>query len=547
MSKFDRILSDDEVDNIAKNTTMLLGRSIARSKDFILKVEQAVLAKLSEQEPVAYLYADEVYGSGDSDINDYIRANGDPLYAHPMPCVSTTIDKTACVSESEESDIQSHLDYIKRYQKWRRGEDKTMTEAGLEPKQIGEALDWLITFAENHIADASKMVADMYWIDPDYPSYTSILDAFDPIHSSVEVEVGDRYEVSSAKTLPTLTIEVTELEENGDVKDFKVLSGDHIVSNNKMVTPLAQRKIQTLLDRGEYRVIENATVLVNENGHAAIVNKGGAFYWVDNEALAREFDAGGEGSKGSGKQCKMVWCACGDGFEADTFGAGFIAARGHCQGCDAEDKSSVLAESKAKIMAAADWLADVCVMQIRGTETDKDVAEAYKALEMRVAAELAIAQERANKEPEGWQLIPKEPTMDMIKALLETIVTTSKGGVVNPKTTLTYALAAAPKYTGESKMTQRYKFTTQLAPTLDGDYDVVTIAVPDDQGDYVRHDAVSHLIEEKTIEQHRSEFEQWAAKEGLRMTRRSDGKYVAPFTAIAWRTWLAAKGENNDI
>lgn len=52
---------------------------------------------------------------------------------------------------------------------------------------------------------------------------------------------------------------------------------------------------------------------------------------------------------------------------------------------------------------------------------------------------------------EGWQLVPSEPTMDMIKALLETIVTTSKGGVVNPKTTLTYALAAAPKYTGESK------------------------------------------------------------------------------------------------
>lgn len=48
--------------------------------------------------------------------------------------------------------------------------------------------------------------------------------------------------------------------------------------------------------------------------------------------------------------------------------------------------------------------------------------------------------------PDGWQLTPSEPNMDMIKALLETIVTTSKGGVVNPKTTLTYALAAAPKY-----------------------------------------------------------------------------------------------------
>ncbi|MEZ2742630.1 hypothetical protein ACBP93_08360 [Paenalcaligenes hominis] len=65
---------------------------------------------------------------------------------------------------------------------------------------------------------------------------------------------------------------------------------DHIPDIGQMITPLAQRKIQSLLDKGEYRVIENATVLVNENGHAAIVNKGGAFYWVDNEALAREFD-----------------------------------------------------------------------------------------------------------------------------------------------------------------------------------------------------------------------------------------------------------------
>ena len=51
----------------------------------------------------------------------------------------------------------------------------------------------------------------------------------------------------------------------------------------------------------------------------------------------------------------------------------------------------------------------------------------------------------------GWQLVPIEPTMDMIKAMLVTIVTTSKGGVVNPKATLAQVFAAAPKYTGESK------------------------------------------------------------------------------------------------
>ena len=65
MSNFDRVLSDEEVDSIVKNTTMLLGQSIARSKDFILKIEQAVLAKLAEQEPVAW-YVPE---------NEYIRSN----------------------------------------------------------------------------------------------------------------------------------------------------------------------------------------------------------------------------------------------------------------------------------------------------------------------------------------------------------------------------------------------------------------------------------------------------------------------------------------
>ena len=73
----------------------------------------------------------------------------------------------------------------------------------------------------------------------------------------------------------------------------RILSGENVIDDNKVVTPLTHHKIQTLLDKGEYRVIGNATVLVNRQGHAAIVNRGGAFYWVDNEALAREFDTAG--------------------------------------------------------------------------------------------------------------------------------------------------------------------------------------------------------------------------------------------------------------
>lgn len=36
----------------------------------------------------------------------------------------------------------------------------------------------------------------------------------------------------------------------------------------------------------------------------------------------------------------------------------------------------------------------------------------------------------------------------------------------------------------------------------------------------------------------RTDFEQWAAKEGFRMTKRGNGDYVAPFTSIAWRAYL---------
>ena len=125
MSKFDRVLSDDDADSIIKNTTMLLGQSISRSKDLILKVEQAVLAKLAEQEPV--MYARTYYGEIDWDEacvtekndgalmhatdmrkEDFVRHGYAviPLYTHPTPCVSNARDKTACVSENVESDKQ---------------------------------------------------------------------------------------------------------------------------------------------------------------------------------------------------------------------------------------------------------------------------------------------------------------------------------------------------------------------------------------------------------------------------------------------------------
>lgn len=48
-------------------------------------------------------------------------------------------------------------------------------------------------------------------------------------------------------------------------------------------------------------------------------------------------------------------------------------------------------------------------------------------------------------------------------------------------------------------MIQRYKTTTQITPKIGGGYEVKAIAVPDEQGDFVMYDAVSHLVEEKTV------------------------------------------------
>lgn len=88
-------------------------------------------------------------------------------------------------------------------------------------------------------------------------------------------------------------------------------------------------------------------------------------------------------------------------------------------------------------------------------------------------------------------------------------------------------------------MTQRYKITTQITPTLNSGYDTVAIAVPDDQGDYVRHDAMSHLTEEKTIEQHRAEFEGWTVNS---TKKDSDGEYDHYHTSLEWQAWKAARG-----
>lgn len=173
MSNFERVLSDDELWAAAAEVEWQ--GTIGQYR----LIEQAVLAKLAAQEPVAWIFEDDLPSSYPYEEMfkyskvDVVRVF--PVYAPtPTPCVSNESHKAACVSKNGESEIQHHLEYLKRYQKWRRGEDKTMTEAGLEPKQIGEALDWLILFAENHITDKCKKVPEGWQLIPSEPTMDMI-------------------------------------------------------------------------------------------------------------------------------------------------------------------------------------------------------------------------------------------------------------------------------------------------------------------------------------------------------------------------------------
>ena len=54
-----------------------------------------------------------------------------------------------------------HLDYLKRYQSWRRGEDeRTMSEAGMHPAEIGRAIDAAIEEIELLREVATQTIED---------------------------------------------------------------------------------------------------------------------------------------------------------------------------------------------------------------------------------------------------------------------------------------------------------------------------------------------------------------------------------------------------
>lgn len=108
MNKFERVLSDEEVHNLfALNNDVFCADS---EGDFYTReginlvdtvylfeigrnIEQAVLAKLAEQEPVAWtsskIFGHYVTHDTKATAAEWFKESLDvPLYAHPMPCVS---------------------------------------------------------------------------------------------------------------------------------------------------------------------------------------------------------------------------------------------------------------------------------------------------------------------------------------------------------------------------------------------------------------------------------------------------------------------------
>lgn len=109
-NKFDRVLSEQELSRIFEGMGYLGGHGTFL--DIANEVQQAVLEKLAEQEPVAWT-SSKIFGhyathDTKATAAEWFKESLDvPLYVHPMPCVSHASDKTACVSENTKCETQA--------------------------------------------------------------------------------------------------------------------------------------------------------------------------------------------------------------------------------------------------------------------------------------------------------------------------------------------------------------------------------------------------------------------------------------------------------
>lgn len=402
MEKFDRVLNKEDEQAIIDELG-LANILAAVARKTIQMAEQAAIAKykaeLAEQEPIAWVHPDDPSRSithhqklgaikDGGAIEKTTRVFSIPAYAHPTPCVSNANDKTASVSESGESETQEPVAWVIDGSK------------GLDNSYVTQ-----------REAEAKAMIALGSEVEPLYaaPQPTNSAQIHRSLIKSLALKNGftlkgedlHEYVYNFANELASVVAGATFFDKS---------TKNHIADGGKMVADMfwnaedperPEGSIHCILvsvdaEVGQSVEIQRAISLSN-----IVVRVTG----YDDEENEYKFEVVSDHIPDASN---MIWCACGDGFEPDTFGAGFIAARGQCQGCDAEDKSSVVAESKAKIIAASHRYADMRVAAALWLANEKDAAESYKALELRIAEELAIMQEIASNDQDIFRLRQKE-------------------------------------------------------------------------------------------------------------------------------------------
>lgn len=109
MNNFKRVLSGEDIEQVITSIGIKPEFSY---RQVAVAIEQAVLAKLTEQDPVAWFTEDHLTDRSATTYDPAVRARWEykgwpvsPLYAHP--CVSPTSHKHDCVSEIAESETQT--------------------------------------------------------------------------------------------------------------------------------------------------------------------------------------------------------------------------------------------------------------------------------------------------------------------------------------------------------------------------------------------------------------------------------------------------------
>lgn len=170
MSKFERALSADELQTIAEELMWSSGESIGFGIDVANAVQDAVLTKLTEQEPIAW-FIDDKRACGNGIITDlaiakdWLETNPDkvtPLYAHPMPSSQVNLDSsnapfTPKTASEMRSFIRMHFDSL-QYANPETEEPDEMDRYTLTIHDLLSAFDWAGHYDCDHISDDGKMV-----------------------------------------------------------------------------------------------------------------------------------------------------------------------------------------------------------------------------------------------------------------------------------------------------------------------------------------------------------------------------------------------------